>query len=371
MHITKSLALRFGFGGLQLGVIFLCDVILGKEYTAQYLICLGAAGIFYSFSQGVMPTQFAMLSTKENINSLHMLDLKRTFINTNILIILVISIQYFFQIELIKTYLPFFYLFVLAISSWWAIAKFELNLNGVDRYVFFQSLYPSLFTFVAIILVSVLRIEASFFIAFIALVLFLPCVYLFLKNNIDSKIIKFQGNLQERVLRLLIGIIEHIDILLLPILGVVELVYFSYIKRVTGIGGVASSIITKTYEKRIASGLNVKVSLKRDQMFVSAIQGVVLIALIILSFSYLDDNYYILFISAGLVSLMQINTSGSIVTVTKNKTLMIKAIIILLIAISTCVLYFSYDSNQNIETFAALYLFLYFIKIITIKNLSK
>jgi hypothetical protein len=375
--IITSFIFRLLSGLLPLSVIFYMEKSSNIEATAIYIYMVGLAAIVSSFTQGYMPVYFASIF-ESNTNT----QRKEVVVSDYLLSIIVLCI-FSVCLYLIASIFDFtlltdsFFAYVLvsfSYSNFNAVAKYSLNENGINQYLFYSAALPSLVALITLFVIDIINLEFNLY--YVCLALLLSSFYILLQyfkkyrlfNMTRRKFFFEKRNLKERILRGLLTIVEQLDVVILALVGFNELVFFAYIKRVMGVGSTASSIITKTFEKRLIKKDVTKTELDMIRNFIAFFQFIFVIFIFTIAFVSKMD-YLGLLLAAGLISIAQVFVSGKVVTTIMDDIRAKKAIIRLIILLSIIFTYF-YFSEQTVIDFCLVFIIANFGKVLILSRVS-
>ncbi|MFZ3519358.1 hypothetical protein L2D39_12975 [Vibrio harveyi] len=381
IKITSVFMTRF-FSGLSpiLLLVFL-QSHKGTKFTGVYIMCFGLANVLYVAFQGYMPVTFARLfdSRRCNIN-LVKADLLLTIFYAVIVTPLFILISWSFSLNVNFEYAISVLFFLIGVACLNSLGKFFLNRGDINLYIMMVVFFPSMISFLSLFTSGVLNVKDGDFVGIsdLALSFLLICILtycLFCANYKDKNKDKnrtfyfFWSDFRERFYRTILSLSEQVDVIILPTLSLNSLVSFTYIKRILGVGSIASSIITKTFEKSIiktnsANGLSVV------RKYVAIIQILLSIGVVYYLFRYEPEfsglntsSDLLLLVSAALVSVLQILNAGKITVILKDKR-KTKLAIVTMLFISICLFFIYFVFLEGFYGFCFLYIMINLSKVL-------
>ncbi|PTQ02298.1 hypothetical protein [Vibrio sp. ZF 223] len=372
--ILISFFVRFLSGLLPILVIYAMDVMYDKNNTGVYLFLVGISSIIANFTQGIMPVSYAdaFLKNKEKVK-LTVFDYKKSIINVFVTVTFVSIVACFLDVEYLTGNIIEFLMLSLAYMNFTFLGKYYLNKFSVNHFVFYNVACPNIIVLVSmsIMVLFNVRFELYYIFTSLSIISFLPIIKLnlFCYTTVDKNEINvhFRLNFKERILRALLAIIEQLDVLILTFVGLHQLVVFAYLKRIVGVGSIASSIITKTFESKIVGGsLNVNL-MATVKYCICGMQTIFVICIFFLAEDIFSNENAYLFISAGVISVFQILISGEVVSILLDEKRTIITILFLSAIITTSlVLYF--NSNMTTLNFSILFIVVNLFKILILKK---
>lgn len=378
INIIISFVIRFASGLLPLLVIFILDKSSGVDIAAVYIYVIGLASLISNFSQGYMPVYFASKYSDIANQDCKNLIFTDYLLSLSIFIVVSLCILFFsfwFNYELLVdnfyTYLFFGFSFV----NITALAKYCLNKGSVNKFVFISVALPSVVVLLVLGFTFVTGVGFNLY----YLCLALPVVsisflfHFFIKYEVIKrgffKFLNSSQDFKERVLRGLLAVIEQLDIIILSFVGFNELVFFAYIKRVMGVGSIASSMITKTFEKQIANQIVDFIELRKIKILIAFFQlGFVIFVYFVAS--NLNVGNLELLVAAGLISIAHVLVSGKVVSILISGDKTNKAIISSFILIISVILYF-YFSERTVIDFCIVFIAANLGKVFVLNKVAK
>ena len=362
LDLILTLANRIASGFLGISVIVVAQQYYGDSFASQLVFSAGLAAVLYSFVQGVMPVSFARrVGLGDDPLQLMWCDLIPALVGGNALLIGMMGFG--FNLLNIQNYIQAGHIFLVnSYIIYWTIAKLWLNTETINRYLFAQVALPPLVILSVILTYSIFGIVTTLFSVGLSS-LGISLVFLFWVIKVLPK--KFAGllDIRERLLRLCLTLIEFSDIAILFLVGAKEFVIFSIVKRLLSIGGIFSSIITKTYEKELVFATSSSQVIWHNILRLAALQAIFCIAfwLWMRVFSDLSIDVYIM--AAGVISILLILNSSKIVLVLNSDSRTWRAIVSIILFSSSVIGLVYYLPIETINKCLSIYLLLYLVRV--------